>query len=35
LIQISTTPSVMGDACSLQSFHRSSISYVHEIYGYV
>jgi hypothetical protein len=35
LIQISMTPSDMGDACSLLSFHRSVISLCsYEIYGY-
>jgi hypothetical protein len=34
LIQISMTPSDMGDACSLLSFHRSAISPCsHETYG--
>jgi hypothetical protein len=35
LIQIFATPSDMGDACSLLSFHRSVISPCsHETYGY-
>jgi hypothetical protein len=36
LIQISTTPSDMGEACSLLSFRRSAISPCsQETYGYV
>jgi hypothetical protein len=35
LIQISATPSDMGDACSLLSFRRSAISLcLYEIYDY-
>jgi hypothetical protein len=36
LIQISVTPSDIGDVCSLLSFCKSAISlYLYEIYGYV